>query len=50
MDKLKEFFKKHKKLCVTGIVAIVCLVVYLIKGEDMDSDSLINQICNLIGC
>lgn len=49
MKKLKEFFSKNKKKCVTAGVVIIAGVAYCI-GADIDMDSIINTICKFVGC
>lgn len=49
MKKLKEFYAKNKKKCVTAGVVIVAGVAYCI-GADINIDVVTEAVCRFVGC
>lgn len=49
MDKLKEYFKTHKKICILVVVAVIGVIVYCTTGQDIDENAITDQACALFG-
>ncbi|MBQ0113359.1 MAG: hypothetical protein KBT03_09540 [Bacteroidales bacterium] len=50
MKKLWEYMKAHKKQTATAGVFIVCAIWYVIVGQNIDPQPLIDKVCTIIGC
>ncbi|MBO7694938.1 MAG: hypothetical protein J6T10_20160 [Methanobrevibacter sp.] len=49
MKKLKEFYGKNKKKCITAGVVVVAGIAYCV-GADINIDTVVTAICNFVGC
>lgn len=49
LDRLKDLWKTHKKLCVTGIAVVIAAGAYVIAGLDIPVDTIVDKICTLSG-
>jgi len=49
MEKLKEFYKKNKKKCLTAAVLVVAGIVYCVWGQELGIDGIVDQLCLLTG-
>ena len=49
MKKLKEFYSKNKKKCITAGVVIIAGIAYC-AGADINIDTVVATICNFVGC
>lgn len=48
-SKLKEFYGKNKKKCVSAAIVIVAAVFYCV-GSDLDQDKAVELLCRIVGC
>ena len=48
-DKLKEYFKKNKKKCITALLVVVAGIAYACFDYEVDTDKIASVICNFIG-
>lgn len=49
-NKLKEFFGKNKKKCVTAIIVVVAAIFYCFFGSELDQDKAIELLCKIVNC
>lgn len=49
MSKIKEFYGKNKKKCITACIVVVAGIVYCF-GADINIDSVVNTVCQFAGC
>lgn len=49
MTKLKEFYDKNKKKCITAGVVVVAGISYCL-GADINIDTVVTAICNFVNC
>ena len=49
MEKLKEFYTKNKKKCLSALVLVVAGIVYCVCGQEISIDSITEMLCNLTG-
>lgn len=49
-EKAKGFFKNNKKKCIFALLVIVSAVAYIFFDVDLNVDSLVEKICNFVGC
>ena len=49
LDRLKDLWKTHKKLCVTGIAVVIAAGAYVVGGFDVSVDTIVDKVCSLFG-
>lgn len=49
MSKLKEFYGKNKKKCITAGVVVIAGIAYCL-GADINIDVITETICRVVGC
>lgn len=49
-EKAKGFFKNNKKKCIFALLVIVAAIAYIFFDVDLNVDSLVEKICNFVGC
>ena len=50
IEKLKEFYSKNKKKCLTAGVLLIAGIVYCICGQEISVDAIVEKLCTLISC
>lgn len=47
--KLKEFYGKNKKKCVTAFILVMAAIFYCF-GSDLDQEKAIELLCRIVNC
>lgn len=49
-EKLKEFYSKNKKKCVTALIVVVAGIFYCCFGSDLDQEKAVDLLCKILNC
>lgn len=49
LERLKGLWTTHKKLCYLGIAFVISVLGWVVLGQDIDPNGLVNQACQYSG-
>lgn len=50
LAKLKEFYGKNKRRCVTAFILVVAAIFYCCFGSELDQEKATELLCKIVDC